>query len=126
MLWHWNGPDPMRKLFAIGSKAGLSADTPFTTATLGEPNAPTQLSSAAATMLVPTRFLPRTPLFHVLAPHPDQTWPGMMVMPPRKSSVNGPLALRFRSTVNSSRTLTSAMLASDVAGNAPVELRSIE
>ena len=62
-------------------------------------------------MLLPATFLPVTPLFQVLALQADQTWPGMMVtpgnvvMPPMNSSVKGPLVLRLRSRVNSSKTL---------------------
>src|SRR2546427_2556304 len=98
-------PDPIRKLFVTGSKVGLSARVPPTEIMLGEPKVPTQVSSAALTILVPAMFLPVTSLFHVFAPQADQMWPGIMVTPPRKSSVNGPLALRLRSTVNSSKTL---------------------
>src|SRR5437867_2809305 len=111
ILWQVYGPDPMRKLFATGSKVGLSARTPPTVAMLGEPNCPTQVSSATLTILEPARFLPVKPLFQVLALQADQPWPGMMVtpgnvvMPPMNSSVKGPLVLRLRSRVNSSKTL---------------------
>src|SRR5690349_6727426 len=105
MLWHVYEPDPIKKLFVTGSKYGLSARTPPTVAILGAPKRPTQLSSAASTILVPAIFLPVTPVFQILAPHADHTWPGMMVMPPIRSSVNGPLALRLRSRVYSSSTL---------------------
>src|SRR3989442_16005446 len=115
ILWQVYGPDPVRKLFVMGSKIGLSARTPPTIAMLGAPKSPTQLSSEAFTMFVPATFLPVTPVFQVLAPQADQTWPGMMVTPPMRSSVNGPLALRFRSRVYSSSTLMWEMLASDVA-----------
>src|SRR6266540_2928893 len=104
MLWQVYGPDPMRKLFATGSKAGSLAGTPPTVTMLGELNVPTHASSAAVTTLVPATFLPVTPLFQVLAPQADQRWPGIMVIPPRNSSVNGPLVLRLRSRVNWSRT----------------------
>src|SRR2546428_139478 len=113
--WQVYGPDPVRKLFVMGSKIGLSARTPPTIAMLGAPKSPTQLSSEAFTMFVPATFLPVTPVFQVLAPQADQTWPGMMVTSPMRSSVNGPLALRFRSRVYSSSTLMWEMLASDVA-----------
>src|SRR6267378_6018575 len=115
MLWQVNGPDPIRKLFFMGSKIGLSARTPPTVAMLGAPNCPTQLSSEAFTTIVPATFLPVTPVFHALAPQADQTWPGIIVTPPTKSSVNGPSDLRFRSRVYSSSTLMWATLASDVA-----------
>src|SRR5690348_7282583 len=105
MLWQVNALDPIRKLFVTGSNVGLSARVPPTVTMLGAPNAPTQAVSGALTMFVPEISLPVTPLFQVLAPQPDQMWPGIMVMPPRNSSVNGPLALRFRSNVNSSKTL---------------------
>src|SRR5439155_3716528 len=126
MLWHVNALDPMRKLFVTGSKVGLSARVPPTVTMLGAPNAPMQAVSGALTMLVPEISLPVTPLFHVLAPQADQMWPGIMVIPPRKSSVNGPLAFRLRSTVNSSKTLMLATLESEVAWNAPVALRSMK
>src|SRR5437016_5222726 len=77
------GPDPIRKLFATGSKVGLSARTPLTVAMLGEPKIPTQTSSGAPTMLAPAMSLPVTPLFQVLAPHADHMWPGMIVIDPR-------------------------------------------
>src|SRR5216683_6152789 len=109
MLWQVYGPDPMSKLLAMTSTVGLSArvGTPptITLVMLGEANDPTQASSAAETMLAPAMFLPVTPPFQVLAPQDDQTWPGSIVMPPTRSSVNGPLALRLRSRVNSSITL---------------------
>src|SRR5712664_2769751 len=121
MLWQVYGPDPMSRLLAMTSTVGLAAlvSTPRTgtLVMLGEAKVPTQVSSAADWMLVPAMFLPVTPLFQVLAPQADQTWPGSMVMPPKKSSVNGPLALRLRSRVNSSMTFRLATLASDVAWN---------
>src|SRR5438132_8679120 len=107
----------------MGSKIGLSARTPPTEATFGAPKSPTQLSSEAFTMFVPSTILPVTPMFQVLAPQADQIWPGMMVTPPMRSSVNGPSALRFRSRVYSSSTLMWETLASDVAWYAPVALR---
>src|SRR2546427_8852229 len=115
MLWQVYALDPIRKLFVTGSKVGLSARVPPTVTMLGARNAPMQASSGAVTMLVPEISLQVTPPFHVLAPQADHMWPGIMVTPPRKSSVNGPLALRLRSRVNSSRTLMCATLASDVA-----------
>src|SRR3989442_4059289 len=84
ILWQVYGPDPIRKLFVMGSKIGLSARTPPTVAMLGEANVPTQLSSAAFTILVPAMFLPVTPLFQVLAPQADQTCPGIIVIEPMK------------------------------------------
>src|SRR2546425_13119435 len=105
MLWHDHGPDPMRKLFATTSKLELSARTPLTVTMLGEAKVPTHISSAALTMFVPAAFLPVTPLFHALAPQADQMWPGIIVTPPMESSVKGPLALKLRSRVNSSKTL---------------------
>src|SRR2546425_6269808 len=107
MLSQVNGPDPIRNPLVTGSKVGLSARTPPTETMLGEPNVPTQLSSGAPTMLAAaaSMFLPVTPLFQVPRPQADQTWPGMMVTPPRKNSVKGPLDLRFKSRVNSSSTL---------------------
>src|SRR5437660_11956489 len=62
-------------------------------------NVPTQLSSAALTRVVPARLVPLTWLFQVLAPHADHVWPGMMVMAPMNRSVNGPLALMFKSSL---------------------------
>src|SRR5213595_442547 len=105
MLWHVNALDPMRKLFVTGSKVGLSARVPPTVTMLGAPNAPMQVSSGAVTMLVPEMSLPVTPLSKVLALQADQMGPGIMVIQPTKSTVNGPLALRLRSTVYSSKTL---------------------
>src|SRR5437667_12384996 len=105
MLWQVYGPDPMRKLFVMGSKVGLSARTAPTLVMLGAPNCPTQVSSAALAMFVPAMFLPVTPLFQALTPQADQMWPGIMVIPPMNNSGNGPLALRFKSRVNSSKTL---------------------
>src|SRR5882762_7422427 len=123
MLSQVYGPDPIRKLFATGSKVGLSARTPPTLVMLGAPKCPTQVSSAESTMLVPAMFLPVTPLFQVLELQADQIWPGIMVIPPMNNSVNGPLALRFKSRVNSSRTLMWATLEREAAWNAPVALR---
>src|SRR6267143_2066578 len=105
MLWHVNALDPIRKLLVTGSKVGLSARVVPTVTMLGAPNAPMHASSGALTMFVPEMSLPVTPLFHVLAPQADQMWPGIVVMPPMESSVNGPLAFRLRSKVNSSMTL---------------------
>src|SRR5260370_23471269 len=109
MLSQVYGPDPMSRLFAMTSTVGWSqrVATPATRQAedmLGEAKCPTQVSSGALTMLMPAMFLPVTPVFHVVALQADQTWPGIMVMPPIKSSVNGLLALRFRSRVNSSST----------------------
>src|SRR5207244_10713579 len=94
MLSQVYGPDPMRKLFVIGSKVGLSARTPPTLVMLGAPKCPTQVSSAALTMLVPAMFLPVTPLFQVLAAQADQMWPGIMVIPRMNNPENGRLDLR--------------------------------
>src|SRR5438132_14262778 len=106
----------------MGSKIGLSARTPPTVAMLGAPKCPTQLTSEAFTILVPTMFLLVTPVFHVLAPQADPTWPGIMVTPPTRSSVNGPSALRLRSRVYSSITLIGETLARALAWHARLAL----
>src|SRR3989442_6055995 len=108
MLSQVYGPDPIKKPFVTGSKSTLAAGILFKVTMLGELNVPTQLSWSALTILLPAMFLPVKPLFHVFVPcvpQLDQTCPGMMVTSPIDNSVNGPLILRLRSRVNSSRTL---------------------
>src|SRR5438552_18373954 len=112
----------MRKLFAIGSKVGLSARTPPTIAMLGDPNIPTQLSSGALTMDEPRMFLLVVLVFHVPAPQADQTWPGIIVTEPMTASVKGPLVLRLRSKVTWSRTFMWVTLDSGIPRKAPVAL----